>query len=489
MRSFNAAVYIRVSTQEQAEHGFSIGVQKERLLAYCKAMGWTVYDVYIDAGWSGGDLARPAMQKLTEDIKKVDIVVVYKLDRLSRSQFDILDLIQNTFLPNDVHFVSMTEMLDTSTQFGRLMLGILAAFAQLEREQIKERTEMGRKGRAKEGKWHGGAFAPVGYDYVKGELIINEYEAEQIRLMYEMAADGKSNREIVDELNARGFTTKYGNYNQSYVGKISRILRKEVYLGTVSYKDVITKNAHEPIVDEELFLAANNARKMRRETYGNIGYKRTSLLAGFLRCSKCGARFTTTISKYKAAGSSEVTSTKYYTCYSRAYPKSKMAKREGCENKIWRSDMIEEKVGATIKKLALDKNFFKEILKLSDKPNDKYAPLKHRLREINKQISKLMELYSLDKIPIEVLSGKIDELHKEKEALTKKLAEKEKETPPLPQKNVKEIETVLKNVAHLWDAADKEQKRYLLSLLVNGIYIDDDELIFDWAFTPQGKKR
>lgn len=186
------ALYIRVSTQEQAQEGYSIGEQKERLIAYCKAHDWSIADIYVDGGYSGGNLKRPAIQKLMSETSKFDVVLVYKLDRLSRSQRDTLYLIEEIFLKNNIDFVSMQESFDTSSPFGRAMIGLLAVFAQLEREQIKERTQMGRMARAKKGLFHGGCNIPIGYDYQDGKLIINPYEAEQVREIFDLYMSGKS---------------------------------------------------------------------------------------------------------------------------------------------------------------------------------------------------------------------------------------------------------------------------------------------------------
>ena len=132
------ALYIRVSTEAQAEEGYSIPAQSERLEAYCKAMGWNDFEFYIDGGYSGSNLNRPRMQQLIADVeaKKIEAVVVFKLDRLSRRQKDTLFLIEDVLIPNDVAFVSLNESIDTSTPYGRAMIGILSAFAQLERETL-----------------------------------------------------------------------------------------------------------------------------------------------------------------------------------------------------------------------------------------------------------------------------------------------------------------------------------------------------------------
>ena len=137
-----AAIYIRVSTDAQREEGYSIDAQKEALTAYCISKQISNYEYYIDGGFTGSNLNRPEMQRMIEDAEsgRLSHVVVYKLDRLSRSQKDTLYLIEDVLNPHQVAFVSLNESMDTGTPMGRLMLGILSAFAQLERENIRERT-------------------------------------------------------------------------------------------------------------------------------------------------------------------------------------------------------------------------------------------------------------------------------------------------------------------------------------------------------------
>src|SRR5699024_7512767 len=135
--------YVRVSTHDQAEEGYSIDEQIDKLKKYCEIMGWIVYDTYIDPGYSGSNIDRPGLKKLIRSAKQknIDTVLSYKLDRLSRSQKDTLYLIEDVFIKHGVDFVSLNENFDTSTPFGKAMIGILSVFAQLEREQITERMQ------------------------------------------------------------------------------------------------------------------------------------------------------------------------------------------------------------------------------------------------------------------------------------------------------------------------------------------------------------
>ena len=144
---------------------------------------------------------------------KFDVVLVYKLDRLSRSQRDTLFLIEDVFMANGTDFVSMQESFDTTTIYGRAMVGILSVFAQMERETITERTLMGHAGRAEDGYWHGGGTDPIGYDYIDGELVVNEEEAEQVRDVYALFASGFSVTEISRRMDGR--RTKHGDWSHT----------------------------------------------------------------------------------------------------------------------------------------------------------------------------------------------------------------------------------------------------------------------------------
>ena len=163
----HTALYLRVSTEAQADEGYSLAAQAEKLEAYCRMKGIGAFRRYVDGGFSGSNLTRPAVTELIEAIRggAVERVVVYKLDRLSRSQKDTLYLIEDVFLPNGVDFVSINENIDTGSPYGRAMIGILSAFAQLERENIFLRTRMGMVERVKQGYWPGGGKVPFGYDY------------------------------------------------------------------------------------------------------------------------------------------------------------------------------------------------------------------------------------------------------------------------------------------------------------------------------------
>ena len=218
-----SALYCRVSTAEQANEGYSIHEQAERLKSYCSALKINRYKVYSDPAFSGGNMNRPALQEMITDVKagRINKVIVYKLDRLSRSQLDTLYLIEKVFLANNCDFISISENFDTSSPFGRAMIGILAVFAQLEREQIKERMILGRTARAKEGLFHGGSGGAAGYEYVNGKLIVNEFEAMQIKEAFKLYCSGYGFNDIRKIFEDKGYYTSKEMVDVPIVGKIT----------------------------------------------------------------------------------------------------------------------------------------------------------------------------------------------------------------------------------------------------------------------------
>lgn len=464
-----AALYIRVSTLEQAQEGYSVGEQRERLIAYCKAQDWLIADIYVDGGYTGSNLNRPGIQKLMSETEKFDVVLVYKLDRLSRSQRDTLYLIEEIFRPNKVDFVSMQESFDTSSPFGKAMIGLLAVFAQLEREQIKERTWMGRVARAKTGLHHGGGNIPIGYDYEDGKLIVNPYEAEQVRKIYEWYLSGASLKAITDKLQDAGYTNKYSSYNSW--SSVRNILENETYIGRLHFGDVVVDHAHEAIITEEQFNAAQILRGKRREQFGSHAFQSKHVLTGLLFCGHCGGRYyLRNTGKYS-----------YYACYSRTKQMKNMIKDPNCQNKIWRAQDLEPIIEEKILALLRNPKIAEELAAGKPKaaaPVSKNTDVERRIREIDRQIGKLMELYQQDDIPPELLGEKINRLYGEKTALENSIAPVE-ETNAMPLDLVAELIT---NAAEIWDFADENQKRRILQSLISRIVLTDDKVDIEWAF-------
>ena len=224
----------------------------ENYIASQKAEGWVlVPDFYDDGGISGGTLERPALKRLLADIEagRVDVVVVYKIDRLSRSLMDFARLV-DVFERNDVTFVSVTQSFNTTTSMGRLTLNILLSFAQFEREVIGERIRDKFAASRKKGMWMGG-WAPLGYRVENRKLLIDESEAEKVRWIFTRYVQTGSVTTVVKELTAEGFVNRYGQTLDK--GRLYKLLNNRVYLGEAVHKGTAYPGEHEAIVRQSLW--------------------------------------------------------------------------------------------------------------------------------------------------------------------------------------------------------------------------------------------
>ena len=465
-------LYVRVSTQDQID-GYSIDEQIERLQKYCEAHGWIVVKIYTDAGYSGGDMNRPALQDLISDVQKgiADKVLVYKLDRLSRSQKDTLELIEDVFLKNGVDFVSMTENFDTSSAFGIAIVGILSVFAQLERSQIKERMAMGRAGRAKEGKYYGGGKAPIGYDYVDGELVINEYEAMQIREIFDTYLTGVSIREIERIFQKKGYKHKHGEWTN---GTIGCTIASELYIGNVSFQGKMYQGCHEPIISQEQFDACNKLKE-RRNNNNVTNWSRSTILGGLLFCKHCGARYA--IARTHRNGKHY----NYYSCYTRRQHSKQMMRGTKCKNKTWRMEDLDSLVLGEIRKLATDPEYIYQIKeeKYSLADAEKEDIIKKEIAKLDDQKSRFMDLYGLGMFSVEELQTKVLELTEQKNRLENELHEL---TAEKPETTVQEVQEIVSDFAGIIERGDLHEQIQLVASLIDRIEIDGEDVIIHWQF-------
>ena len=472
------ALYPRVSTLEQARDGYSINEQIERMKKYCEAHGWEVVKIYTDAGYSGGDTERPGLQELIKDAEnhRFDAVLVYKLDRLSRSQKDTLTLIEDVFLPNGVNFISMTENFDTSTPFGRAMLGILSVFAQLEREQIKERMEVGKIGRAKEGKWCGSPNVPIGYELdSEGELAVNKYEAMQIQEMFRLFNLRISQRRVAKMLNSKGYTYQSGG---TWSGKhyLRPMLENKHYIGMVSYKGEWYEGNHDPIIDIDTFNKTQEILAEQDADYTKRSKRGTSLLSGLVHCGHCGNKYFCRCVTDKYSG--KLT---YYTCYKRTANTGKykdIPKEERCKNKNWKTDVLEEKILNEIRKLSLEPDTF-VVESREDENENQIRIINDRIKEIENKISKLMDLYSIGGMDFNIVQDKITPLVAEKENLQISLRNLEVKDDKMSKEEAVEIASSLFDVI---DGSGTDEMQFLIRELIEKIVIDDEDVHIYWKF-------
>lgn len=256
VRKLRCAVYTRKSTDEGLEKEFNtLDAQREACEAYVasqRAEGWVlVRDRYDDGGFSGGTLERPALKRLLADIEAglVDVIVVYKIDRLSRSLMDFAKLVE-TFEAHRVTFVSVTQSFNTTTSMGRLTLNILLSFAQFEREVIGERIRDKFAASRARGMWMGGKV-PLGYDVRDRKLIPNEAEAARVRRVFELFAETGSGVETVRRLQAEGATSKSGRPLGK--GDVYKLLHNRTYVGEATHKGRVYPGEHQAIVPRDLW--------------------------------------------------------------------------------------------------------------------------------------------------------------------------------------------------------------------------------------------
>lgn len=476
-------LYLRVSTTEQAKEGYSIGEQESRLKDYCKAMRWEIFKIYVDPGYSGGNIDRPGLRDLIKDVESglLDKVVVYKLDRLSRSQYDTLYLIEKVFLVNNTDFVSMTENFSTGSPLGKAMIGFLAVFAQLEKDKINERMAMGKEARAKEGKWHGGSTEPIGYDYdpATDKLNINEYEKIQLLELADLFLKGTPLRTIERIFKEKGYKHKHGVWDPK---QMRRALRSKLYIGYIKHNDDHYPGDHTPIFTEEMHEKAVKLLDDRLEQFKEMGLKpgaNTTYLGGLLYCKHCGGKYSKHLNSRYKEGKPKVY---WYSCYSRCKKVKKMIKDPNCKNKNWKTTELDEAIFNEIKKLGLDPDYIKTIrkdkAKQSDEPN-KIAILTDEIKKIDEQISRFMDLYGIGKFTIDQVSGKVDPLNEQKRALEKELDKLNAESGTITAEEALEaVESF--NEALAFGEFDKI--RAIIEYLIYYIELDDDKVYIHWKF-------
>ena len=412
------AIYVRVSTSSQAEEGYSIDEQKAKLEAYCEIKDWKIYDTYIDGGFSGANTQRPELERLISDVKrkKIDMVLVYKLDRLSRSQKDTLFLIEDVFAKNDVAFISLQENFDTSTPFGKASIGMLSVFAQLEREQIKERMMLGKEGRAKNGKTMSWTTIPFGYDYSKetGILTVNPTQALIVNRIFTEYLNGKSVVKIIRDLNAEGHVGRKRPWGETIT---KYLLKNETYLGKVKYKDNVYEGQHEPIITQELFdlvqLEVEKRQISALEKYNNPRpFRAKYMLSGLMKCGYCGASLGL---KYTRKDKNGISHHKYQ-CRNRH--SKDLEKR--CESGWYSQEELEKDVIKELERLKLNPKYRNETLAKKEE-TIKVEEVKKQLDKLNNQVSKLTELYLDEVITRKELDEKNAKIKTERQFLEEQL--------------------------------------------------------------------
>jgi len=301
-KNIKVAIYPRVSTEEQAKEGYSIKAQIEKLTNYALAKDWTIHDIYEDAGKSGKDIiGRPAMLRMIKDIEagKIDVVLVFKIDRLTRSTKDLIDLVE-LFNTHNCEFCSLVESIDTHTATGRMFLKIVGIFAEFERENLIERVRMGFERKASEGYTNNSNSISYGYTREIGQKIqqIDEKEAEIVQYIFREFTEELLNQvEIAKELNRKNIKTKTGKLWAR--STIHSLLMNPTYIGIVRYCVEDSKRyrefegKHEPIIDITQYEKAQELIKKQTKYTKTKKSGDRCYFNGALICGMCGSKLTT----------------------------------------------------------------------------------------------------------------------------------------------------------------------------------------------------
>lgn len=500
------AIYCRVSTDEQAEFGYSIDEQKRLLEEWCKANDYIIYKCYSDRGISGKNIKdRPALKELLSDAKegKFDMVISWKINRVSRKLEDVLKIV-NLLEKNDITFKSYSEPFETDTPAGRMQFQMMALIGEFERGTIAQNVKMGMIAKAKSGNWCGGRV--LGYDLVpnnspqeekkgKNKLEINEKEAKIVRFIFNEYSKGKGYKAITNKMNKLGYKTKKGN-NFS-VGSIRDILTNPVYIGEIRYNvrqnwsekrrrninpnPIRVKGKHEAIIDRELWDKVQLILESKKGNPSRI-YDGEYPLTGILRCPKCGAgmvisRTTNTL----ADGTKKRIA--YYCCGN--------WKNKGtsvCNSNTIRVDKANEYVFKKIEELVSNEAMIKAVVKnINKERRDKVKPAKRLLSDIDKELEKLdkrkrkiFEAYEDDIITKEEFQIRKDELNEKIRIL-------EEEKKPLLNtisKDVSEeipyefIKDILMNFSKVLNSSvSREQQKKLLHMIISEITMNESREI------------
>lgn len=501
------AIYCRVSTEEQATEGYSITAQLQTLRQYTQLYGWQIAGEYVDEGISGKDIkGRPAMQRLVADVEKdkFQAVLVWKISRLSRNMLDTLTLLDK-FEDYGVKFISYSENFDTGSPIGRLVVQLMASIAEMERNTLSENVKLGMKQRALEGSWNGGVV--FGYDTVKKELVISEKEAEVVKLIYQMYANGKGLRAISNYLNKAGYKTKRNRHFS--INSVAQILDNVIYNGKISWlkvenwdtkrrrgknpNPILVDGKHEAIISDELWSVVQSRRKSKsfKQRQSNEPF----LLSGLLRCPDCGQGMVPSITTYTRKDGTK-RKHRYYVCGNFHNKGSSACKA----NSIKAYEAEDSVIGRIESFLSKKRWLYKTLQDINSNSvnflsqlNKELESIKGRLSEIESLQDRYLEAFEKNTLPMTILQERLQKVSNEKDDLEQRKNEITIQLTPTDSKIIQPelIEMLLKQFLLIYKDASRENKKQLLQHLTNQITIKQlkeksrtiNEIELDFDFT------
>ncbi|MHA6481648.1 recombinase family protein [Paenibacillus sp. strain BS8-2] len=512
----HVAIYARVSTEEQAELGFSIEAQLEEIRTRCKEEHKVVFKEYVDAGISGKSIEkRPDLLQLLQDIEsgKVQELWLWKTDRLSRKLSDLLFIMEHLKRYNvTLRCISDAEF-DQTTSSGRAMMQMMGVMAEYQRNIIVENVQMGMKQRARNGKWNGGQV--LGYDVVEvpagstkeSLLRINPIEAELVKKIFRMYASGQGLRSIANQLNHDGHKTKPGNAFSSVA--IKTIINNPVYVGKIRYNvrenwsekrrkgvnpnPIVVDGEHDPIVSNDLWETVQALFAKKSFSPSRV-FDGTYPLTGLLRCPQCG----TTLGAHRVRDTLKdgtVVNRRYYVCNNFRNRGSRV-----CSSNSVRADMVESFVFERLSEAVQKPKVLEDVVKKINLERTKsVAPLQKELTAIDKELAtiesqrkRFFKLFETSGVDDDLFVERLSELKVQHEQLTRRKAEVERQltdntSDPVPLQQVRQA---LAQFQSLLEEAPPETQKTLLQTVVKQVHMKDRRKVagIELEFDPTVQK-
>ena len=468
-----AAIYARVSTVEQANN-YSISEQVEQLREYSERQGWEIAEEYIDSGFSGANMNRPALTKMLRETDYYDVVVVWKLDRLSRSIVDTMTIIEQDLMKNNIQFIALGENIDTKSSTWITQAGIYSTIAQSEREAITERMQMGRLARAKSGKPMSWAFDPFGYSYNKKAQTydIVPLEADVVKQMFDDYIRIQSVTKVRDMLNADGYVGK--DVKWSY-RTVKQNLSNPIYAGYNQYKGDIYEGNHEPLIKWEKFQKAQDLMEERRimsqKTQNPRPFQGRFMLSGQLKCGYCKTPMELT--QYGLASGEVV---RRYRCRNRVSPKRVPIYNDGkrCDSGYYSKDKVEGYVLAEISKLQLNQDLVIDYSKKASERMSELNDYEKAIKQSKAKAKKLIDLYMADLIDSNELNEQSQGLKSEEKFLQLKISE-------LREQENEALQYLKSEPKDIYNVSYDEQK-LVVETLIDTVYVTAEDIVIHWDF-------
>lgn len=478
--------YCRVSTEDQSREGYSIPAQKERLLAFCRAQGWDVADIYCDEGISGAKMERPELARLRTDVaaKKVNMVLAWKIDRLSRKVSHLAALVDE-FDRAGCAIRSVTEPFDTSHAAGRAFMQMLSVFAELERETIRERSKMGIRQRVKEGYTHGRP-TPFGYRRQgKGVWEVHEEEAEIVRYIFRRYREGAGAMKIAQELAASSWPvpateTDGPHYDRltSLMDRVRWMLDNPVYAGFAPLGDELFTGRHPAIISPDDWQAARALRKGERAV-PNRAKRSVYPLSGLAKCGECGRSMFGFRQPSKAKDPKALAARPYYSYYVCTGSSQLRGKSRACDNWGMLTERVEAAVIDSLKRLYLDATLIEEQVPVGEAEEDRgqMPTLKRKLALVRRRREKWFRAFEDDDTMASIARERLRELAEEESQITRAIAEEEAKQAPRERMDRRAALDMLKNIGPVLSLAGPDERRQIYRLFVREVRVFRDKHI------------